>query len=148
VIFVSSFGKSVKIFGDFSPDPTRLLLTFGANTSLQEKLHQNTALHWAIQTKNSTALSLLTRRNACLDIPNNDGETPLSLLKKINSSKTTDWVGKKTMEQILDKAEPKNAGWFQELKNDKVHRPSLASCFSLLCKNNNFLTYEHQHDFP
>jgi len=102
-----------------------LLLTFGANTSLQEKLYQNTALHWAIQTKNSSALAQLVRRNSCVDIPNNDGDTPLTLLKKINSTntsnKTVDWVGKKTMDYVLERAEPSKKGWFQEIKNDKVN---------------------------
>lgn len=53
-----------------SLDPTRLLLTFGACTTTQDKLHGNTALHWAILAQNHTAVSTLVMQGASLDITN------------------------------------------------------------------------------
>jgi ankyrin repeat protein len=53
-----------------SLDPTRLLLTFGACTTTQDKLHGNTALHWAILAQNHTAVSTLIMQGASLDITN------------------------------------------------------------------------------
>lgn len=54
----------------FSLDPTRLLLTFGASTTVQDKYQQNTALHWAILSKNHTAVTTLVMHGASLDISN------------------------------------------------------------------------------
>lgn len=97
-----------------------MLLTFGASTSVQDRIQQNTALHWAIQTKNSTVLSILVKRNANLHIPNAAGETGLSLLKKMSSMKSFDWIGRKVVDNIILKAEEKKKGWLQESVKDKV----------------------------
>lgn len=40
-------------------DPTRVLLTLGANTSLADYNQGNTALHWAILARNTQAISTL-----------------------------------------------------------------------------------------
>lgn len=40
-------------------DPTRLLLTLGASTWPADRSHGNTALHWAILARNTTAISTL-----------------------------------------------------------------------------------------
>lgn len=40
-------------------DPVRLLLTLGANPSMIDHSHGNTALHWAILARNATAISTL-----------------------------------------------------------------------------------------
>lgn len=40
-------------------DPVRLLLTLGANASMVDHTHGNTALHWAILARNATAISTL-----------------------------------------------------------------------------------------
>lgn len=40
-------------------DPTRLLLTLGASTRPADRSHGNTALHWAILARNTTAISTL-----------------------------------------------------------------------------------------
>lgn len=58
------------LFCIFSLDPTRLLLTFGASTTVQDKYQQNTALHWAILSKNHTAVTTLVMHGASLDISN------------------------------------------------------------------------------
>lgn len=40
-------------------DPVRLLLTLGANPSMVDHTHGNTALHWAILARNATAITTL-----------------------------------------------------------------------------------------
>lgn len=54
-----------------SLDPTRMLITLGASTAVQDNFHGNTALHWAIIARNSTAVSTLTTNGANLGIRNN-----------------------------------------------------------------------------
>jgi len=94
-------------------------LTFGADTFIQEKIHHNTALHWAIHSKNSTALTLLLKKGASLDLANNEGETPFSLIKKLNMSKA-DWIGRQAMGCVKEKTEPKKSGRWEDLKQNKV----------------------------
>ena len=40
-------------------DPTRLLITLGASKNLVDDIHGNTALHWAILSRNKVAVSIL-----------------------------------------------------------------------------------------
>lgn len=82
-----------------SLDPTRLLLTFGACTTIQDKYQQNTALHWAILAKNHSAITTLVLHGASLDIANAQGETPFSML---SNPKISTWVGKKVMEKVVE----------------------------------------------
>lgn len=55
----------------FSLDPTRMLVNFGASTVVQDNFHGNTALHWAIVARNSTAVTTLAINGANLGIRNN-----------------------------------------------------------------------------
>ncbi|XP_049956340.1 palmitoyltransferase Hip14 [Schistocerca serialis cubense] len=82
-----------------SLDPTRLLLTFGACTSIQDKLHGNTALHWAILAQNHTAISTLILHGASLDITNMQGDSPYTMLAMFQNAP---WVGKKVREKIQE----------------------------------------------
>ncbi|KAF4521454.1 hypothetical protein B566_EDAN001751 [Ephemera danica] len=79
-----------------SLDPTRLLLTFGASSSVQDRVHENTALHCAILAKNHTAVTTLIEHGASLEIPNAQGMTPYSLLMLQKSS----WINKKVLDKI------------------------------------------------
>nr|CAH7738753.1 unnamed protein product [Callosobruchus chinensis] len=64
-----------------SLDPTRLLITLGASPNLTDQ-QGNTALHWAILARNTTAIStLILQGHASLNIPNHRGDTPLSMLQ-------------------------------------------------------------------
>lgn len=83
-------------------DPSRLILTFGANTSMQDRIQKNTALHWAVQSKNSNVFNLLVNANASLDIPNEAGETVYAILKKMRHF---DWISKTSIERVLSKAD-------------------------------------------
>ncbi|CAG2059852.1 unnamed protein product [Timema podura] len=99
-----------------SLDPTRLLLTFDACTTTQDKIHGNTALHWAILSRNHTAVSTLVTHGANLDIANTQGETPFSLLK---SQKNSTWLGKKVLEKIYEMSGSKRRNPCYRITRDK-----------------------------
>lgn len=50
-------------------DPARLLLTLGASPHPADRAHGNTALHWAILARNSTAVSTLVLYVRCWPYP-------------------------------------------------------------------------------
>ncbi|XP_055383554.1 palmitoyltransferase Hip14 isoform X2 [Condylostylus longicornis] len=81
-------------------DPVRLLLTLGANPALADYTHGNTALHWAILARNSTAITtLVIKGKASLAIPNLRGDTPLSWLENQSGSI---WIGQKVADRVRD----------------------------------------------
>ncbi|XP_065079483.1 palmitoyltransferase Hip14 isoform X2 [Ochlerotatus camptorhynchus] len=81
-------------------DPVRLLLTLGANPSLADHTHGNTALHWAILARNATAVStLIMKGKASLEVPNLRGDTPLTMLQPHLGSI---WIGSKVSEKVRD----------------------------------------------
>ncbi|XP_053600142.1 palmitoyltransferase Hip14 [Plodia interpunctella] len=81
-------------------DPTRLLLTLGASTHPTDCSHGNTALHWAILARNTTAIStLILYGDASLDVPNLRGVSPLMMLQ---SSADSLWVGAKVSDKIKE----------------------------------------------
>ena len=47
-----------------------MLLTFGASVKAGDRLHGNTALHWAVQAKNTSAASVLVNHGSDIDTPN------------------------------------------------------------------------------
>ncbi|KAK0162418.1 hypothetical protein PV327_006195 [Microctonus hyperodae] len=84
-----------------SLDPTRLLLILGANHSLTDIIHCNTALHWAIIARNNTAIYTLVHHGASLDVPNFKDETPMTLLgPHIGAA----WLGPKISQEIKEKS--------------------------------------------
>ncbi|CAH1388918.1 unnamed protein product [Nezara viridula] len=82
-----------------SLDPTRLLLTFGASTTMQDSVKGNTALHYAIETRNTLAVSSLVSAGANFDITNIQGLSAYSLL---SSPKTSSWLGKKVLDKVAE----------------------------------------------
>ncbi|TDG43404.1 hypothetical protein AWZ03_010174 [Drosophila navojoa] len=83
-------------------DPVRLLLTLGANPAMVDYTHGNTALHWAILARNSTAIStLVLKSKASLDVPNLRAETPLSMLE---AQAGAIWIGAKVMDRVREAA--------------------------------------------
>jgi palmitoyltransferase len=65
-------------------DPTRLLLTFGADKSIRDEHEGNTALHWAILSNNAVATTLLVDKGSPLDARNNHGESIYGLARRMN----------------------------------------------------------------
>ncbi|XP_041973310.1 palmitoyltransferase Hip14 [Aricia agestis] len=81
-------------------DPARLLLTLGASPAPADRSHGNTALHWAILARNTTAIStLILYGNASLDVPNLRGVTPLAMMQSYADSL---WVGAKVSDKIKE----------------------------------------------
>ncbi|XP_055629009.1 palmitoyltransferase Hip14 isoform X2 [Toxorhynchites rutilus septentrionalis] len=81
-------------------DPVRLLLTLGANPSLADHTHGNTALHWAILARNATAVStLILKGKSSLEVPNLRGDTPLIMLQPHLGSI---WIGSKVSEKVRE----------------------------------------------
>lgn len=55
---------------DCRPDPTRLLLTFGASVNARERVNGNTALHWACSVGNHAVVKLLLDAGADITAEN------------------------------------------------------------------------------
>lgn len=102
-----------------SLDPTRLLLTLGANPNLSDLTHGNTALHLAIMARNTTAIStLILQGHANLNIPNNRGECPLQM---IQSQMGSMWISPKVAEVVKEHAQSHSSrGFLGRCARDKV----------------------------
>ncbi|CAH0628541.1 unnamed protein product [Chrysodeixis includens] len=102
-------------------DPARLLLTLGASTRPADRSHGNTALHWAILARNTTAIStLILYGDASLDVPNLRGVTPLAMLQ---ASADSLWVGSKVSDKIKEHSLAANKrNLFRRLTYDKKFR--------------------------
>lgn len=103
-------------------DPVRLLLTLGANPSLMDSTHANTALHWAILARNNIAINtLVIKAKACMDIPNLRGDTPLKMLQAhIGAVWLTEKVNEKVKELTQQQTGLKRGRrWLVRLSMDK-----------------------------
>jgi len=74
-----------------SLDPVRLLVTLGSSLTLTDHVQGNTALHWAIQAKNSTGTSILVNKSVAsgsviFSQANLAGETPACVLARVSKS--------------------------------------------------------------
>ncbi|XP_037071175.1 palmitoyltransferase Hip14-like [Pollicipes pollicipes] len=72
-------------------DPTRLLLTFGASTCLQDQTYGNTALHWAVTARNVSAVQTLLRAGADTSVRNKQGATAHDIAQRHQ----VQWMGRK-----------------------------------------------------
>ncbi|XP_005106609.1 palmitoyltransferase ZDHHC17 [Aplysia californica] len=63
----------------FGYDPSRLLLTFGATLNKADKLHGNTALHWACSVGNHIVIKMLLNKGADMYVVNHKGDSPLDI---------------------------------------------------------------------
>ncbi|XP_018410557.1 PREDICTED: palmitoyltransferase ZDHHC13 [Nanorana parkeri] len=63
-------------------EPTSFLLKMNPSVNLADKVHRNTALHWAVSSGNVNAVDLLLEAGASMDITNEKGETPLDLARQ------------------------------------------------------------------
>ncbi|XP_065217906.1 palmitoyltransferase ZDHHC17-like isoform X2 [Planococcus citri] len=102
-----------------SLDPARLLIKFGAATSIQEFYGGNTAMHCAILSKNHVVVNLLINSGASLDIPNDKNETAFQLLWDCRSAPWYDVCVLKKLEEI--NGYDKNLPLLERIKaNDKI----------------------------
>lgn len=75
-------------------------MTLGANPSLVDYTHGNTALHWAILARNITAINtLVLKSRASLDVPNLRGETPATMLDTHSGAV---WISAKVMCRVRE----------------------------------------------
>ncbi|XP_056383778.1 palmitoyltransferase ZDHHC13 isoform X1 [Hyla sarda] len=63
-------------------EPTNFLLKLNPSLNLTDKIHRNTALHWAVSSGNVNAADLLLEAGASLDVQNEKGETPLDFARQ------------------------------------------------------------------
>ncbi|XP_040265727.1 palmitoyltransferase ZDHHC13 [Bufo bufo] len=63
-------------------EPTSFLLKLNPSLNLADKIHRNTALHWAVSSGNVNAVDLLLEAGSSLDVQNARGETPLDLSRQ------------------------------------------------------------------
>ncbi|XP_072278406.1 palmitoyltransferase ZDHHC13 isoform X2 [Pyxicephalus adspersus] len=63
-------------------EPTNFLLKMNPSINLVDKVHRNTALHWAISSGNVNAVDLLLEAGASMDVVNAKEETPLVLARQ------------------------------------------------------------------
>ncbi|KAG8564760.1 hypothetical protein GDO81_016587 [Engystomops pustulosus] len=63
-------------------EPTCFLLKLNPSLNVADKIHHNTALHWAVSSGNINAVDLLLEAGSSLDIQNAKGETPLDLARQ------------------------------------------------------------------
>ncbi|XP_006817985.1 palmitoyltransferase ZDHHC17-like [Saccoglossus kowalevskii] len=101
----------------FVVDPARLLIKMGASVNLQDKVHQNTALHWAIMSGNANVMPLLLQNGTDTYIENSKGEDVL----KMAASKKNLYVFKKIQDHRGDTAF-KHVGILHKLSMSKVCR--------------------------
>ncbi|XP_066137592.1 palmitoyltransferase Hip14 [Euwallacea fornicatus] len=101
-----------------SLDPTRLLLTLGANPNLTDFTHGNTALHWAIMARNTNAIStLILQGHTNLNVPNTRGESPLQMIQSQTGSM---WISPKVSELIREHAQAYSPrGFLTKFARDK-----------------------------
>ncbi|KAH1026999.1 palmitoyltransferase Hip14 [Dendroctonus ponderosae] len=101
-----------------SLDPTRLLLTLGANPNLTDSTHGNTALHWAIMARNATAITtLILQGHANLNVANRRGESPLQM---IQSQAGSIWINPKVAELVKEHAQSHSSrGFLSKFATDK-----------------------------
>ncbi|KAF6018027.1 ZDHHC17 [Bugula neritina] len=94
-------------------DPTRLLLSLGADVNKKDLVQGNTPLHWGLQVSNHTALTLICKQNVDLNALNLTGQSPLDVAK----TKKNRWLIEKLARQRLEKGFD-NPGW---LKRKTMH---------------------------
>lgn len=94
-----------------------MLITLGASLSLVDNRHRNTALHWAIYSRNSNGVSLLLNAGANILTKNVHGDTPLEMAKKFESA----WLVKR-LEEAQNEKETANKHILIRLYRDKTYR--------------------------
>lgn len=99
-------------------DPTRLLITLGASLNLVDSKHKNTALHWAVYSRNSNAVSLILKAGADITIANGAGDTALEMANKLQIS----WLMPRLSEVAQEKEIRESGSVLFRLKNDKQVR--------------------------
>jgi len=133
-----------------SIDPTRLLITLGASLTMKDKVQGNTALHWALLGKSSSATTQLINKgkaSGLLDIENNQGEYAADLInvntKSDKQSRTSPqchkasgasihWLPFRIRNIILTSRDPPSTNMFKKLATNQKARSIAMSVVPLL----------------
>jgi len=83
------------VFRTTTIDPTRLLISLGASVESEDNNH-NTSLHWAVESRNASAISMLIDKNAPLYGANNKGVTCHEMLVENKPP----WIGLRLNQRI------------------------------------------------
>lgn len=103
-----------------NPDPTRLLLTFSADIHVRDRVHRNTALHWAVISGNHAVVTLLLDAGANLEARNDKEDTPSDLA----TSKNNRWMVNK-LKNAREERGLDHTNMLQRFVKDKVVRWSI-----------------------
>jgi palmitoyltransferase len=105
--------SSYRVFG---PDPTRLLLTFGASVNMRDYVNGNTPLHWACTSGNHAVTKLLLDAGADLTTLNARNETGLDLAVRSQSL----WVVQRLKAVAAGRGIDRSASLFKRITNNQT----------------------------
>lgn len=103
-------------------DPTRLLISLGASLNLQDYQQRNTALHWAVWSRNSNAVSCLITAGADLTIRNAANDTPIEMANRLKIAWMLPKIEEASEEIESHKDKPTRCTLLNEMRKDKQIR--------------------------
>lgn len=97
-----------------NPEPTRVLLTLGASSSMQDFVQGNTAAHWACLAKNYAAIAtLVSRAPDSLSVSNSNRDRPIDIIDRYaglnKKDKKQTFVLNKRVYEKMNAASPSSA---------------------------------------
>ena len=97
-----------------NPEPTRVLLTLGASSSMQDFVQGNTAAHWACLAKNYAAIAtLVSRAPGSLSVSNSNRDRPIDIIDRYaglhKKDKKQAFVLNKRVYEKMNAASPSSA---------------------------------------
>lgn len=139
------FGRTALMWAAFrttTQDPVRLLINLGASLNLCDNKENNTALHFAIYSRNTNAVSNLLNAGANVFIQNVHGDTPQEMARRLNVT----WLAKRIEESAEEKKLPSKPWYIRLYKDKKISNYALSSVpflvyFTLGAVLNSELTY-------
>ena len=120
-----------------NPEPTRVLLTLGASSSMQDFVQGNTAAHWACLAKNYAAIAtLVSRAPGSLSLSNSNRDRPIDIIDRYaglnKKDKKQSFVLNKRVYEKMNAASPSNLASATK-KTFRVNNP-----VARLLRNRNF----------
>ena len=92
------------------------MINLGASLNICDNKEHNTALHLAIYSRNSNAVSNLINAGANVFIQNVHGDTPQEMARRLNVT----WLAKR-IEEAANEKKLYSKPWYLRLYKEKVH---------------------------